>query len=929
MQANKMKMTQKTAVRVLCRLAAFCVLLPASGASYYVQSGKTDFSKTDTYLVDGVEPESLPTSTDLVYLPSGAKIEVKAPSESFSTIASVKRIVPQGGGSLAVNVTNAESVCEMSSAFALATTAESSDYLYGTLIKRGEGTLSLSGTALVTSTQKYDYSYFANITAEDGVLKLPTYEEPSPTHYIGILAVSNGASVFFPPTSNCELRGLYGDGVLTNSSSTAVSVEIRARWSGCNDGVGFSGEIGGKVALNSNGVGSLTGTNSTFSGDMTVNHRRETSGGAVPASRHVLGVKKFGMAGEPSSIGTSASVFAGFAGGRFKYLGTGETTDKSFKIQNWALAGATAAPFEIDGGTTGGLVLEGGEIVSVYANTSDNALVRMLLTGSHTNACVIADPYKGYSSNFPLHLKKTGTGRWELRRGAKNATNTGAVTIERGELGYDSLAAKGSACVFGYATDLYQYMSTALASATRTPYAFTLGSATTTGTLDYVGTNRVSGSGRLVGLAGTGRFTTSGANRSEVFFSGVSAIGDGAARTLILDGATGVNTFANITNGEGVVSVVKCGAGTWVIEQETSFSGSLRVEGGTLTVRAPDAPYTWHRMTIKSTWGSGFPSLKEFAMYNTSGARCNKGLVCDHILNRADPSSSFDIRITPKKNAMELDPGHATFSDGRTHKVGYTSENLVSVFDDDSSTRWFEYKVGDNGNYPVEGTSARWIKFTMRQKADAGEVVAYDMVETHSTKSGAYTYPIKAYMIEASQNGVVWTTLTNTTFGIWNEDTGTYTDPTSTLTANKWYSSFATFAANRVLGENEGFRIPGRPTWNGPAALANVSSVSVVSNAVLEAEGDVALGALKIDASSGGTIRGVSLKATGSIEVVNLPKAGSGMFEMPIVFEDVTGLENLSAWSFTVEGRPRPADSFRVADGKLYYFAPGAMIIIR
>ena len=410
-----------------------------------------------------------------------------------------------------------------------------------------------------------------------------------------------------------------------------------------------------------------------------------------------------------------------------------------------------------------------------------------------------------------------------------------------------------------------------------------------------------------------------------MYFNGVSAIGPGAERMLVLDGAAGTNTFANVTNGEGVVSVVKRGAGTWVIEKETSFSGTLAIEGGTLVVRAPDAPYSWHRLTIRSTWGSGFPSLKEFAMYNTSGVRCNKGLVCDHNSSAAS-GSTFGPTITPKNNAMELDPGHATFSDGRQHKVGYNSEDLHAVFDDNSSTKWFEYVIGDNGRAPTESLPARWIKITMRQKADAGEIVAYDMVETHSTASGKVTYPIKVYTIEASHDGVEWTMLTNATYGVWNADTGTFDDPTSALTANKWYSTLTDFAANRVLGENEGFRIPGRPDWDGPAALANVSQVFVTSNAVLEAEGSVSIGALAVDCASGGTLKGFALKPTGTLSLVNVPRSRSG-FVLPMTFEDVSGLSNLENWKVKLNGVVKPAGVV-VKDGVPRVYLPGGVLIV-
>ena len=509
-----------------------------SGANYYFQSGKTDFSDLNSYLVDNAVPATLPTADDLVYLPSGETIEVDAPSTSFSSIASVNRIVSAGQGRLVVNVANESDECEMSSAFAAGNAGN--DYYKGRLVKRGPGMLKLTSSATVGG--KSGYSYYTHIDVAGGVLKLP--DHASGTRLYGQIAVSNGATLVTSIAAASQFCGLFGAGLITNASdSTSHAISIKCAWaSSIRDGVDFSGAIGGRISLTSNGCGSLTGENSTFSGNMTANHVTETSAGGIATAKYILGVKKFGIANEPSSIGTNGVVQTGTRGGRFKYLGTGETTDKDFAVQQSQLN--LGVPFEIDGGTTGGLVIEGGKITSPYAGAG-SFIPRMLLTGSHANACVMAVPIN--AGSFSFHVKKTGSGRWEFLRAAKDSTNGGAFTIEEGELGYDSLAPARKQCSFGYATNLCEFVSdTKITDAIRIPYAFRLGSEGKMAALDYMGTNRVSGSERLTGLAGTGRFTTSGENCSEVYFDGVSAIGEGAERTLVLDGNLGTNTFANI-----------------------------------------------------------------------------------------------------------------------------------------------------------------------------------------------------------------------------------------------------------------------------------------------------------------------------------------------------------------------------------------------
>ena len=305
--------------------------------------------------------------------------------------------------------------------------------------------------------------------------------------------------------------------------------------------------------------------------------------------------------------------------------------------------------------------------------------------------------------------------------------------------------------------------------------------------------------------------------------------------------------------------------------------------------------------------------MEEFALYDAVGVRCNKGLVCDHEMF----GLSSGYRVKAKPFILELDPGHVSFSDGRDHKVLYTGDDIGKLFDDDSSSKWRDYYI-DQINYPVESNSARWIKITSRLPADAGEVVSYDFA------TASATYMVKSYMIEGSQDGVLWTTLTNATFGTYNEDSGTYDSPA--ISAHQWYSTLSTVAANRVLGEDEGFAIPGRPEWNGPAALANVSQVFVTSNAVLEAEGSVSIGSLVVDCASGGMLKGFSLKPTGTLSLVNVPRS-SNSFVLPMTFEDVSGLSNLEDWTVRLNGKVKAA-SVVVRDGVARVFRPGCLFVV-
>ncbi len=97
-----------------------------------------------------------------------------------------------------------------------------------------------------------------------------------------------------------------------------------------------------------------------------------------------------------------------------------------------------------------------------------------------------------------------------------------------------------------------------------------------------------------------------------------------------------------MTNGQGVVSVTKAGAGTWTLAGEQSWTGALSVKGGTLNLLSPHA-YSYFKLVLKETlWGCSRyadyvaekgegnanrfqVALGEFALYSADGRRQNVG----------------------------------------------------------------------------------------------------------------------------------------------------------------------------------------------------------------------------------------------------------------------------------------------------------------
>ena len=112
--------------------------------------------------------------------------------------------------------------------------------------------------------------------------------------------------------------------------------------------------------------------------------------------------------------------------------------------------------------------------------------------------------------------------------------------------------------------------------------------------------------------------------------------------------------------------------------------------------------------------------------------------------------------------------------------------------------------------------------------------------------------------------------------------------------------------------------------------FANVSAVSVASNATLKAVGRVALGRIAVDVSGAGngTLDGFSLDESGFIFATG---AGSlaGSLLVPVAFVNCTGLENVSKWQVCVGGVPTARWRAKATQSGLKFFSTGTQMLIR
>ncbi len=581
-----------------------------------------------------------------------------------------------------------------------------------------------------------------------------------------------------------------------------------------------------------------------------------------------LGVATLGQKGEASSVGSSASLAFGDTG-TLLYLGTGETTDKSLVLD------ATCTATTIDAGAHGGVTFAGAWDAS--AATAD---VTLTLAGSNTADCVLSADITGASGH--LALEKRGTGTWDLSDCSRTAW-TGPVRVAEGVLKAASLAPQGEPCALGTATDL------------DAGAALELGTPTTTGAVAYTGTAYAQVRGRTVTVAGTGRLVGSAAGGVVNFFD-VTAAG-AAGGTLELDGSGAFDGVNDVRSGAGPLGLAKAGAGTW------SLGGTVDVvrtdvKEGTLVVNNASDRYAYYRFTVTELWDGRRLQIGEFALFDADGARVNANLVV------ADENGK----------PYALNPGEAQ-DDGAFE---YRNTSLANLFDETAGNRFID---GYCAKAPSRTDPKTWQVFTLRLAADARSARSYDIQASQGynpdkqpgdawNANHMCNFEVRGWRVEASVDGRSWTLL----------DEQYLDEPSLSGTGRRWYAVDATDAdRSKQPGYLFGNALP-------PSPAVSLGVVSVAGGARLVADAPVEIAALRIDATSAGSLSNVTFATDGTLDVT----AFDGQTEtLPLVFSAGTDFAPLKGWTLKVDGQETRKWVVHVAGGRLTLLRRGSLLIVR
>ncbi len=894
-------------VAVFMGMCAVVCVAYGDGAVFNIKDGVTDWTVRESY-----DEEAVPDAGDIVNIPAGYTVVVSNDS-SFAKVSSLNRIAPQSSTSTII-FDVAEDTVRTNGAAIRGTNSS-----YGFVIKRGKGELAFTSVERFLSGQTCNDYRVGNITVEEGTLRMQV-AAPKREYAFETLAISNNAT-FVLPTKGSTGGGsffawcnyLCGEGTVYCQSGTQLRVQ------GPNEQT-FAGAFTGVATYFSNGRVMLTGTNSTTTAGMSA---YSSNASKMPGGNGVTGVKKFGMAGEPSSIGKATTFTSDYKGGGFLYLGEGETTDKGLRVNR---GGVDGGPSFIDAGAHGGLTFQG----TVWGQTEVNRrLETIYLYGSNENACVIASQINNWTygtTNLAFHLVKRGTGTWRLAEVSKQPF-AGAISVEEGTLQVDSIADKGQYSAAGTATCLFEPGYYTFNPDRAVGYAFALGGtnaagqATTEGVLEYTGTNGIAVWTRPLALRGHGRITTG--SKKPFRFRGISAEVAGE-HVLTLDGTgTNRNEIADITDGKGIVSVVKVGTGDWTISGSNTFSGDLDVQCGRLTVRNVTATkYTWFLWTVKQICNSKIGGnnefkVPEFGMFDVASNQVVKGL-------------------SYAANYPELAAGQAAL-----YSRGY-----FNIRNDSLPTWLFNGKVRDDGGfdilnfrdgswYAISPTKPdTWIPIIFRMKDNAGIVASYDIASMHgatdSDKRGGLTP--RTYTLEGSVDGFHWDVLDDVedtlAWDDWSKNGGMLLPENKGAWAWSWmYTTNIAEVGNTQV--HAGKPIRGTTDVVYPS-LTNIRSVSVSGGGVLAVEGDtIELSSLSVDCNGGGgTISNFTFAANGQFTVANA--SADTIQKLPLKFADVGNVAALANWTLAADiSCAAKRYRLRVKDGEAYLTRPGIMVSFR
>ena len=901
-------------------LAIVCAVGPAQGEGWYWKGTAQDAMSAEK---DGSGKPlwenqnnpgtyGIPTTSDTAILNNGSTATLRKTDETWlNQLQGV--YIHDGASTLIVDVGDGETL-------SLGGTLSGN----GTVRKTGGGIFRLTHES--SSTGSNDTSYHLNTGDGQWLIEAGTLATPNYTtgtwlgRYYGRVSVSSGAVFAIGTNGSTTLRGLWGDGMVTNSldgtGNCLLFIENDVRFGRSV----FNGRITGTVRLTPVGRINFTGITSDCSGDSGYRNGAD------------VGVMLFGE--NDSSIGSLGGSIFYLRGANvaFRYLGqNGEKTYRTFSSGTWS----DARSLVFDGGAYGGLELAG----NIAFENASIAMYHKLIefTGSNTTACTLSGMLEDYNNmNGATYLRKSGSGRWNI---TSDIGIRGTVAVEGGTLGVATIAAISNYCSLGRMMTCHEpYIGTNQPDRV-VDYGLLLGSAvnpSSRATLEYMGASPVVCSTREIGLAGIG-VIRSADDAGTLDWTGAHAA-TSAGGTIVLsgDGTGGESVFRRIVDGKGVVSVVKEGAGTWCLSSDQEFTGDLIVTGGTLRVYGAGSSYTWFKITFRGNYGNNGGnsadadiSFTKIGFYDDEGKRQNTNMTFV-----AGATKDSNNRYFPDLSSIQagqygwFEPGADGPGDG-----GKKYYNYFGARDVDNTFCWEQTTYPATIAYVNSSTSAAfktnnpntWVSLLVRMPETANPVHSFDIASPSSMDRRDACF----WTIYGSRDGSNWDKLKE-----YNMDSGHFTSA-------RWMSNGDTVSYDPEAASNtrrydpddaspKGFPVVSLDSGD---ALASVSSISVSRGASLVCDGTATAKCLVLDAAAGGgEIENLTLAPTGELKIRNM---NGQSLDVSTAFQklQLANPEVLQNWTAVLVGSAgRPDRELKVAvhaGGRIVVYKPGMKVIFR
>jgi autotransporter-associated beta strand protein len=511
----------------------------------------TQIAATENYLNAEFNSGSTLASSSIINLnQSGAALSVANGAQTIAELTGVTGTnIYLGSSVLTVGDSN-----NTTYAGAFSDTGTGSIGFGGGINKQGTGKLTLSGPV----------SYTGNTYVSAGTLNITGNINSS-----GGATINSGATLILAGSNT-----FTGPLILHNGGILQLDATAGNTTAGTSNAIGTPGNSGGFQFSDGNSTGGATlqlrsDSSVTFANTTTSNSTGNTILNIDVNSLSGTTTNQTLTIGGPSGIyGTTMNVSGG--SGYALAIGPIPAGNANFFTLNAISANVSTGAIGSTSSITGLNLNAAGGAITIGGNVNATSAISVI----GNNAVAITGNLGGTTLNDSVN----GT----LTLGGAASTYTGITTINSGILNVASLANEGSASALG---------SYAASSDTGTTVGLVFNGSTAT--LQYTGSTPQSTNRQIRINAGTTAvIDASGTGAGTLGFTATSALGMFAgtgARTINFAGSnTGGNNFATPIADQTAVtattSVLKTGAGKWILSGANTYTGNTNVAAGTLVV---------------------------------------------------------------------------------------------------------------------------------------------------------------------------------------------------------------------------------------------------------------------------------------------------------------------------------------------------------